>query len=86
MRAQLPVTDDQLVAKFHALGCSGTPEKALSDPCLRGALTLAVRAEMQPNPHARAYAPTRSHARRADAPVGPGVDAKRRAANDIDKE
>jgi hypothetical protein len=84
MRAAIPVTDAMIACEFNAQGCAGTPEKV--HPAVRAALLAAVRAQIDPNPNARAATAQRVSAvrRPLPAPRSPCDDAKRRAANDID--
>ncbi|TDY26267.1 hypothetical protein B0G81_6777 [Paraburkholderia sp. BL6665CI2N2] len=84
MRAAIPITDDMLAREFKAQGCVGTPDKV--HPAVRAALLAAVRAQIDPNPRARAATAQRIPAARRPLPEprNAGVDAKRLAANDLD--
>jgi hypothetical protein len=74
MRAAIPVTDDMIDREALAQGFSG----AGCNPAVRAALRAAVRARLDPHPRVTGI---RRPLPNLSTPV---VDAKCRAANDLD--
>lgn len=84
MRTDINVTDAMRARKLEELGIATHPDSV--SPAVRAVVEAAIRAQLSPNPRVCRPTPQPRPAARVIPQAKPAVDAKRRAANDLDEE
>lgn len=83
MRIDIHVTDAMRARKLEELGITAAPESVAAP--IRAVIEAAIRAQLSPNPRVFRSAPCAGISRPISR-AKPAIDAKRRAANDLDEE